>query len=98
MLLSITPDVQGQVYELPPKSGRHRGKQNTQSKDTHPFTDDLCASHSPNEVSARPRIPVLLSSEPEVPRAPQRTTHLHRGELLLRAALEIRTPTAVKLL
>ena len=64
-LPSITPDVQGQVSSALHSGGA--GENKTHEAKTPTCLQTTSVRASPNEVSARLRIPVLLSSEPDVP-------------------------------
>ena len=94
VLLSVAPDVQGQVSC--PLHSEARGKQSTWNKDTHLLTDHLCASQSQRGVrtSQDPRVTLIRARRPVSLR--ERRPSRAGAELLLRAVLEITTPTAVQ--
>ena len=72
-LPSITPDVQGQVSS--PLHSGGTGENKTHKTKTPTCLQTTSVRASPNEVSARLRIPVLLSSEPDVPWASENEGH-----------------------
>ena len=72
VLLSVAPDVQGQVSC--PLHSEARGNKAHETK-TLTCLQTTSVRASPIEVSARLRIPVLLSSEPDVPWASENEGH-----------------------